>query len=287
MGLRYYPKIVVAVPFTPATGDRVLVAPGADRAEAVSLLAEAAREWADHVGASGVHVLFPRDEEACVWEARGYMRRDGFQYHWHREGAASFEEYLSRFNSKQRNQIRRELRVVREHGIEVSTLAPDEHTREIADAMHAFYSSTIDRHGVWGRMYLTRPFFRVIAERFRHRLAWVVARDAQRRPVAGAFNVARGGRLYGRYWGASVEVPCLHFAVCYYEGIRHCVERGLDVFEPGAGGEHKRARGFVPTLTRSAHWIADRRLRSLLGPWLERERAKVQRVTHENDDDDG
>jgi predicted N-acyltransferase len=285
MGLQYYPKIVVAVPFTPATGDRVLAAPGAARTQAISLLAEAARDWAEQVGASGVHVLFPREDEARVWQARGYLRRDGFQYHWHREGAASFDEYLSRFTSKQRNQIRRELRVVSEHGIEVGTLAPDDHTRPIADAMHAFYASTIDKHGVWGRMYLTREFFRVIAEHFRHRLAWVVGRDARGRPVAGAFNVARGRRLYGRYWGASVEVPCLHFAVCYYAGIRHCVEQGLDVFEPGAGGEHKRARGFVPTLTRSAHWIADRRLRSLVEPWLERERAKVHRVTEGTDDE--
>jgi predicted N-acyltransferase len=285
MGLRYYPKIVVAVPFTPATGDRVLVAPGGDRTEAVALLAEATREWAKRAGASGVHVLFPREEESRVWEARGYLRRDGFQYHWHRQGAASFDEYLSRFTSKQRNQIRRELRVVRDQGIETRTLAPEDHTRALADVMHAFYASTIDKHGVWGRMYLTRDFFRVIVERFRHRLAWVIARDAQRQPVAGAFNVAGKRRLYGRYWGASVEVPCLHFAVCYYEGIRTCIERGLDVFEPGAGGEHKRARGFVPTLTRSTHWVADRRLRSLLEPWLERERARVQRVTEEGGDD--
>jgi predicted N-acyltransferase len=278
MGLPYYPKVVVAVPFTPATGDRVLVAPGHDRAEAVRVVAQAARQWSGRVGASSVHVLFPREEEAAAWEGAGYLRRDGFQFHWHRHGARTFDEYLARFSSKQRNQIRRELRVVGEHGIRIETLAPGGHTRETADAMHRFYASTIDKHGVWGRLYLNVEFFHAAVERFRDRLAWVIARDASGRAVAGAFNVVKGSRLYGRYWGGDVDVPFLHFAVCYYAGIRHCVEAGLDVFEPGAGGEHKRARGFVPTLTRSAHWIAEARLRALIAPWLERERVKVQRV---------
>ena len=128
-------------------------------------------------------------------------------------------------------------------------------------------------------MYLNLAFFETIVERFRDRLAWVIARDGSGMPVGGAFNVVKGKRLYGRYWGADADIPFLHFAVCYYEGIRFCIERGLDVFEPGAGGEHKLPRGFVPTITRSAHWIADRRLRGVLEPWLARERARVQRVT--------
>jgi predicted N-acyltransferase len=125
-------------------------------------------------------------------------------------------------------------------------------------------------------LYLRKSFFEGVVERFRDRLAWVMATDASGVPVAGAFNVRKGRMLYGRYWGASVEVPYLHFAVCYYEGIRHAVEQRLDVFEPGAGGEHKRARGFVPTVTRSCHWIANRRMRSVIEPWLERERARVR-----------
>ncbi|MDP9002184.1 MAG: GNAT family N-acetyltransferase [Myxococcota bacterium] len=142
--------------------------------------------------------------------------------------------------------------------------------------MHDLYASTIDKHGVWGRMYLNALFFERVVETFRDRLAWVVARRGPKGEiVGGAFNIASKTRLYGRYWGALVDVPFLHFAVCYYEGIRFCIERGLDVFEPGAGGEHKRARGFVPTRTRSAHWLADARLRSVLAPWLARERARV------------
>jgi predicted N-acyltransferase len=278
LGIPYYPKVVVAVPFTPATGDRVLVAPNADRSDVTRIMADGARKWSQHLGASSVHVLFPREDEASAWEAAGYLRRDGFQYHWSRNGARTWAEYLDRFSSKQRNQIKRELRGVEQQGIVVETVAPEGYDRDLAHIMHDLYERTIDRHGVWGRFYLNRTFFERVVERFRDRLAWVVARRGPRgEVVGGAFNVMSKSRLYGRYWGAAanVDVPFLHFAVCYYEGIRFCLERGLDVFEPGAGGEHKRARGFVPTLTRSAHWLADARLRSALAPWLARERERV------------
>jgi predicted N-acyltransferase len=278
-GIRYYPKIVVAVPFTPATGDRVLVAPGEDRALAVGILASAARDWMKRIKASSVHVLFPREDEARAWEKSGYLRRDGFQFHWFRSGARTFDDYLARFSSKQRNQIKREIRGVESAGLVVRTLTEREHTAEVARTLHGFYASTISKHGMWGRMYLTVRFFERIVERFRDRLACVLASDARTGDaVAGAFNVARGSRLYGRYWGARTEVPFLHFVVCYYAGVRFAIERGLDVFEPGAGGEHKRVRGFVPTLTHSAHWIADPRLRSALGSWLQRERERVAEI---------
>jgi predicted N-acyltransferase len=281
MGVRYYPKIVVAVPFTPATGDRVLVAEGEDRARATRLLAGAARQLAEAVKASGVHVLFPREEEATYWEESGYLRREGFQYHWFRDGADTFDGYLARFSSKQRNQIKRELRTVKDQGFVVETLPPEAHTLALARTMHSFYASTVEKHGMWGRHYLNERFFARVVEHphFRGRLAWVVARGDRGEIVAGAFNVAKGKRLYGRYWGAAVEAPCLHFVVCYYAGIEYAIARGLEVFEPGAGGEHKRARGFVPTLTRSTHWVADARMRSVLAPWLARERAKVQALT--------
>ncbi|HEY3819679.1 MAG TPA: GNAT family N-acetyltransferase [Polyangiaceae bacterium] len=283
----YYPKVVVSVPFTPATGDRVLAAPGVDRAFAAGLLASGARQWAQRAGASGVHLLFPREDEAVAWEAAGYLRRDGFQYHWFRDGATTWADYLARFNSKHRNQIKRELRGVEEQGLVVETLAPGGHTRELARTMHGFYARTIARHGMWGRLYLNVAFFESIVERFRDHLAWVVARrGAGGEVVGGAFNVVSSKRLYGRYWGAEVDAPYLHFAVCYYEGIRFSIERGLDAFEPGAGGEHKRPRGFVPTLTRSAHWVADRRMRSVLAPWLERERARVRSILDGESEDE-
>lgn len=288
MGIAYYPKVLVAVPFTPATGDRVLVAPGEDHAAVTRVVAAAAREWCQRIGASSVHVLFPREAEAEAWEASGYLRRDGVQYHWRRQGDRTFDDYLARFDSKHRNQIKREMRRVREAGITVETLAPAGHTRAIARAMHGFYATTVDRHGPWGRLYLNEAFFEAVAERFRDRLAWVVARDDRGHVVGGAFNAfkegpqGRDGRMYGRYWGAAVDVPNLHFVICYYEGIRACIERGIDVFEGGAGrDEHKRSRGFAPALTRSAHWVADRRLRQALGPWLAEERRKVQAALNE------
>ncbi|HXX65550.1 MAG TPA: GNAT family N-acetyltransferase [Polyangiaceae bacterium] len=281
-GIRYYPKIVVAVPFTPATGDRVLVAQGEDRGEIVAVLAGALRELCGRIGAAGVHVLFPREDETAAWVSSGYLRRDGIQFHWFRRGALTFDDYMARFSSKQRNQIRREIRRVRESGIVVETLVPEAHTPEAALAMYRFYASTIDKHGMWGRLYLNELFFQLVIDRFRHRLAWVVARDTgSGEIVGGAFNVVKDRRLYGRYWGARADIPFLHFVVCYYAGVQCCIDRGLDAFEPGAGGEHKRARGFVPTLTRSAHWLSDRRLRSALAPWLERERARVRQLVEE------
>jgi predicted N-acyltransferase len=277
----YYPKIVLAVPFTPATGDRVLVAEGEDRELATRILAEGARQLCAQAGASSVHVLFPREREMRAWQTSGYLPREGFQFHWFREGAATFDAYLARFSSKHRNQIKRELRGVEEQGIRVETLAPEQHTREVAQTMYGFYESTIGKHGVWGRLYLTERFFEAVVERFRHRLAWVVARDTHTQGIiGGAFNVTKGRHLYGRYWGARADISFLHFAVCYYAGIRHCIERGIDVFEPGAGGEHKRARGFVPTLTRSAHWLEDARLRSALAPWLAAERSRIEAIVH-------
>jgi predicted N-acyltransferase len=277
--IRYYPKLVVAVPFTPASGARVLVAPGEDRTLATRSIAEAARTLCQEVSASGVHVLFPREAEAQTWEESGYLRRDGFQFHWLRHEATRFDDYLARFSSKHRNQIKRELRSVEQAGLVVETLAPHEHTMDLARTMYELYESTIDNHRPWGRLYLKPRFFERVVQSCRDRLAWVVARDARTKEVVGAaFNLTKGGRLFGRYWGARVQVPFLHFVVCYYAGVRYCIERGLDVFEPGAGGEHKRARGFLPTLTHSAHWLSDGRLRAALEPWLEREREHVRTI---------
>ncbi len=279
LGVPYYPKLVVAVPFTPATGARVLVAPGEDPALATGIIAEAARRLCQNAGASGVHVLFPREAEAQAWEESGYLRRDGFQFQWFRHDATSFDDYLARFSSKHRNQIKRELRSVEQAGIAVETLAPHEHTTELARTMYELYETTIEKHRPWGRLYLKPRFFERVVESCKDRLAWVIARDIRTGAVLGsAFNVTKGGRLFGRYWGARVEVPFLHFVVCYYAGVRYCIERGLDVFEPGAGGEHKRARGFLPTVTHSAHWLSDSRLRGALAPWLEREREHVRAI---------
>lgn len=274
LGLAYYPKLVVGVPFTPATGDRVLVAPSEVRGEMVALVAEAARAIAKSIDASSVHTLFPRPAEAAVWADAGYMARYGFQYQFHNRGFTAFDDFLKTLPSKKRTQIRREMSQPARDGMRIETVTPDAIDDRVVEAMFAFYVSTVSKYR-WGRQYLTRGFFDWVVSHFRERLAWVVARDAAGGIVAGAFNVKGGKRLYGRYWGAREERPFLHFNVCYYHGIREAIADGLSVFEPGAGGEHKHARGFVPTLTHSAHWIADRRMSGLLERFLEREREAV------------
>jgi predicted N-acyltransferase len=265
------------VPFTPVTGARALVAPDEDLREMVRLLASAALGFARKIEASSVHVLFPSTEEAALWEACGFMPRAGFQYHWFRDGAATFEDYVCRFKSKRRNQVRREASQAAKDGLRIETIDASRITPPDVADMYRFYTSTVDKH-FYGNRYLNRRFFDLVAERFTDRLAWVFARDASGAALAGAFNVQKGKRLYGRYWGADVDRPFLHFDVCYYHGVRECLARGLDVFEPGAGGEHKRARGFVPTMTHSLHHVFDARLRSILEPHVARERERVTQI---------
>jgi predicted N-acyltransferase len=273
VGIRYYPKLVLAVPFTPATGDRVLVAEGEDRAEVTRLLADAARRCATETGMSGAHVLFPPEAESARWADAGYVRRLGVQYHWRRGGDATWDDFLARFGSKRRNALKREAAQPARDGVTIETLAPDALTPDVVRQMHSLYLANVDRH-VYGRRYLNARFFELLASRWKERLAWVVARH-DGRIVAGAFNVRRGRVLYGRYWGSHVQMPFLHFNVCYYQGIRYCLQHGIDVFEPGAGGEHKRVRGFEPTLTSSNHWIAHPRLRRAVEAFVAREREAI------------
>jgi predicted N-acyltransferase len=276
MGLDYYPKLVFAIPFTPATGDRAIIRPGENRDEVVAAFAEAARAFCEKVGLSSAHVLFPREAEAQGWERSGLLPRLGVQYHWENAAYASMDDFLARFNAKKRHQLRREIAQPEKSGIAIETLPVGALDEPTARAMYRFYCATVDKFH-WGRRYLNEDFFSLVAKRFADRLAWVVAKK-DGALVAGAFNVKKGDRLFGRYWGASPEVasePFLHFNVCYYHGVRECIAEGRAVFEPGAGGEHKKARGFLPTITHSAHWVADARLRRLLAAHLERERGAV------------
>ena len=278
VGVPYYPKLILAVPFTPATGDRALTSPSAtpeERAQRLQVLAAAGKKWIEETGVSSAHVLFPSPSESALWAKTGYATRYGVQYHWRRQGERTWEEFLGRFNSKRRNTLKREAAQPARDGVTIETLRPADLTPAIAKEMYALYRTTVDKFH-WGRRYLTPKFFDLVADRFRDRLAWVVARkDGQ--IIASAFNVQKGKVLYGRYWGAHVELPFLHFNVCYYHGVKQCLEQGLDVFEPGAGGEHKKVRGFDPTITYSNHWIADRRLRGVLEEFLSREREAIER----------
>jgi predicted N-acyltransferase len=229
-----------------------------------------------------VHVLFPPEEEARLWEAQGYLMRLGFQFHWRNQGYASMADFLARFNAKKRHQLKREMAQPAKDGLVLETLAPEALDAKAVATAFELYASTVDKY-FYGRRYLNPKFFALVAERYRHRLAWVVAKQNDR-VVAGAFNVKKGDRLYGRYWGTKVDLPFLHFNVCYYHGIRQCIDEGLQVFEPGAGGEHKYVRGFLPTLTYSAHHLENPRLRAIIADFVQREAQAVRaHVARERD----
>ncbi len=284
LGIEYYPKLVIAAPFTPATGDRLLVRPDQDRAKTIELFADATRQVVKQLDLSGAHVLFPKDEEAEAWADNGFMLRHGVQYHWHNASPPfkTFEDFLTTQPSKKRTQVRRERKQPAMDGVTIETLRPEDLTVEIAREMHALYLTTVDKH-YYGRRYMKRRFFELLVERFSHRMAWVVAKK-DGVIIASAFNVKKHDTLYGRYWGTHVDMPFLHFNVCFYHGIDDAIRQGLQTFNPGAGGEHKRVRGFKPTLTSSAHHIADPRFRQIVGQFLDRERAAIKAHLVEDDD---
>jgi hypothetical protein len=271
----YFPKLVLAVPFTPATGSRLLIAGGRSPAAVAPLVRSALVQIGERLGLSGAHVLFPTAAEATALADSGMLLRYGLQFHWQNAGYTSFDDFLSRFSAKRRHQIRRERRELAEQGISLQSLTGAELTPEIVDFVYRFYRSTVDKF-YWGRRYLNRAFFEEICARLGDALHVVVARPGkQQAPIAGALNLVGSDALYGRYWGALQERPFMHFNVCYYQGIEHCIERGLRLFEPGAGGEHKLARGFRPCLTYSAHHLAEPMLEAAIADFCRRERLAV------------
>lgn len=275
-GVRYYPKLVLTVPFTPATGTRILVAPGEPRAALEAQLVAGAREYARSERLSGVHVLFPTQGEAERLAGLGFALRLGVQYHWERRGERTLEDWLARFRSKRRTQLRRELRAPAEAGLALCTLRGADALAQVdPDALYGLYATTVDKYG-WSPRHLTRDFFRRALTELADMVEVVQAtRRADGAWVAGAFNLAGPRVLYGRYWGAHARVRFLHFNVCLYHGVEQALERGLERFEPGAGGEHKLARGFVPRLTYSAHLLFHPGLDRAVRTFLEHEAAAV------------
>jgi uncharacterized protein len=275
-GIDYYPKLLVGVPFTPVTGRRFLTAPDADRVACVRGLGEALRQLCDDNGLSGAHVNFCREDEVAALRERAWLLRVGIQYHWRNPGYRSFEDYLAQLRSKRRNQVRRERRAVAEDGVETRVLRGSEIPDDLFEPLFRCYRSTVDAH-FYGRRYLNWRFFELLRERFRHRLCVIAAwRDGKL--VGATVNVQKGDALYGRYWGGLAPVRFLHFEVCYYAAIAHCIEAGLQRFEPGAGGDYKFLRGFDPQPTWSLHHLADPRLRHAVARFLERERAEAHAV---------
>jgi predicted N-acyltransferase len=267
----YYPKLVAAVPFTPATGRRLLLRDG-QQADVAQLLIEAARVTAEEIGASSLHVLFPTEPEREMLARSGFLTRKACQFHWANGGYGSFDEFLGSFTADKRKKAKRERRRVAEAGIVFEHLRGDEPAPNDWDAILEFYSRTFWRRG--REPYLNRAFFAAIAASMPESLLVVLARQ-HGAPIATAICFRSSTTLYGRYWGSSADFHSLHFETCYYQGIDYCIREGLERFEPGTQGEHKVARGFVPQPTWSCHWLRDADFHRAVGNFLVREARHV------------
>ncbi len=279
-GLPYYPKAVVAVPFTPVTGVRLLIDPAfPDPGELRLALVRAAINVANQIGLSSVHFNFILEDEVPVFEELDIPVRAGIQYHWSNPSGEgrykTFEDYLARLKSKKRSNVRRERRRLAESGVNTTIYTGDQIGEARMHRMYKYYVSTV-RKFFWGHQYLNEAFFMQLWDTFKDRLHVSVA-DQNGREYAGAFNLQKGDRLYGRYWGCTKEIEFTHFEVCMYSSIEWCIANGVDFFEPGAGGEHKFARGFEATKTYSAHYIAEPALEDAIRQFVEHEHGTVDR----------
>lgn len=270
-GRPYYPKLVSAIPFTPATGPRLMLGPDAPGDAAHRLIA-AARELADDIGASSLHVLFPAPQQAKLLRDEGLLLRKSCQFHWHNAGYADFDDFLGRFSSKKRKNARRERRRIAESGIAFEHLHGDELSRPDWDTVYEYHAQTFFRRG--RPPYLNREMFDWLAAAMPESLVVILARY-QAQPIATAICFCGAGALYGRYWGSLADFHSLHFETCYYQGIEYCIREGLALFEPGTQGEHKISRGFLPTVTWSGHWLCDADFGAAVADFLEREAAHV------------
>jgi predicted N-acyltransferase len=266
-GLRYYPKLLTAVPFTPVSGPRLLVSPQAD-VRATKMLTRATIEYAKEERMSSWHVLFPTEETAADLDQAGLILRRDCQFHWFNHGYDSFESFLATFTAEKRKKAKRERRRVAEAGIEFDTLHGGDMNASLWRTVYSFYADTFHRHG--HEPYLNLDFFKRIAAALPKELMLKVARVGNE-PIAVAIFFVGSDALYGRYWGAGGNFHSLHFEACYYQGIEYCIENKLQRFEPGTQGEHKVPRGFVPTLTHSAHYIADARFAAAIRDYAQRE----------------
>jgi uncharacterized protein len=273
-GISYFPKLLVGVPFTPHTGRRFLCSPELDRRTTVSVMAKALAKLCADNGISSVHVNFCAPDEAEVLRESGYLERLGYQYHWRNGGFGTFEDYLAQLKSKRRYAVRHERAALEAQNVIIRVHAGDEIGDAMFEQMFKIYLSTIHKL-YWGRQYLTRDFFTLLRGDFRRHLRFVCAYRG-RELIAGTINLEKAGVFYGRYWGCFQELPFLHFNVCYYAAIEHCIRKGIGRFEPGAGGEYKWLRGFDPAFTRSMHFIVHSGLRKAIASFLMRERRDVE-----------
>ena len=280
LGLRYYPKLTISIPFTPATGPRLLIRKGLDVAATSKKLIAAVEGFTAEHSLSSAHALFLDDPARTAYERAGWLLRRDCQFHWTNRGYASFDAFLETFTAEKRKKVRRERRSVAEAGITFDTRLGSELDARQLDRVYSFMRNTFLQRG--NEPYLTRAFFTEIVRTLGDALMVKIALHAGE-PVGASVFFRSADTLYGRYWGQAPgrHYDCLHFEACYHQGVEYCIEHGITKFDPGAQGDHKIARGFEPTLTWSAHFIADRRFRAAVDDYLEREGASIDAYTAE------
>lgn len=272
-GIRYYPKLLVAIPFTPATGPRLL----SPLPEVQAVLAQILTQQMEKHALSSAHVLFPDEASARALATAGWFERNGVQFRWENEGFADFEHFLSTLSHDKRKKIRQDRKKITAAGIHCKKLEGGDIQAEDWDFFFRCYQNTYREHH--STPYLSREFFHVLGERTSQNILLVIA-ERGGKPIAATFNLYGNDTLYGRYWGATQYVPGLHFELCYYQAQEFCIARGLQYFEGGAQGEHKLARGFRPRITRSFHRIAHAEFDMLIRDHVERE-AKGMSLYHD------
>jgi len=274
VGLRYYPKLVTGIPYTPANGPRLLVHPQADRARVTEHLIAAAIAQAQRLGCQTWQCLYVDEVDLAAVSNEQLLLRRGCQFHWKNDGYTDFDHFLGSFSSQKRKKVKRERRSVAESGLVIEVRHGDELDAALWRDIHPLYQATFDRYGNYAA--LSADFFTEVSATLGRDVVVFLARDARAALVAAAICYRDAGTLYGRHWGASADYPGLHFELCYYQGIEYCLRHGLQTFEPGAQGEYKVSRGFAPVPTWSAHWIADDRMRVALQDYFLREQAHVE-----------
>lgn len=272
-GRLYYPKLLSAIPFTPATGPRLCLVDEGDRGELMTELASKLPAHAKDIGASSLHILFSRAEMATIWAQEGLLQRIGPQYHWYDRNYGDFEGFLAAFSSRKRKSLRKERRVVAEQGLTLKVLSGAEVSAAQWQFFFNCYQLTYAKRSGHGG-YLPEAFFTELAATMPENLVMVLASHGDE-PVAAALNFRDKHTLYGRYWGCIREYEFLHFEACYYQGIEYCLREGLRHFDPGAQGEHKIQRGFTPILTYSNHWLADTDFSQAVQRFLEEEHLHI------------
>jgi predicted N-acyltransferase len=287
LGIQYYPKMLGMSPFTPAEGYRFLIAPGEDEDELTAIMVHAIDEFCDRNNISGCNFLYVDPDWKPIMERNGFTTWLHHSYIWSNHGYQTFDDYLADFNANQRRNIKRERKALTKAGLEMRMLTGDEVTTAMLSLMYDFYSDTCDKFGWWGSKYLTRKFFESLHSTYRHRVVLAAAYSEQdpRKPQGMSFCLTKGEQLYGRYWGSFQEFDCLHFNACYYAPIEWAIAHGVKTFDPGAGGRHKKRRGFPAQPNYSLHRFYNDRLLHILRSYIlevnEMEQREMQSINQD------